>query len=275
MSKLNVAAIQMLSCSSEEKNLQAATRLLGEAKLAGADVAVLPENFLTYGSKNKPSLVEQKAFIQNMSDMARRQKLWVVAGSYPMAVQSLVNDGSGATQKPFATSMVFDSSGQVSGQYKKIHLFDAQVGDHVKTYRESDEYAHGVNVETFGTPWGTFGLAICYDLRFPEMFIRLAQQGAKVIFVPAAFTEVTGRAHWEILLRARAIESQCYIVAANQGGRHDVGRATWGQSMIVSPWGEIMSELAQGEGLLVEALDLAAVDDIRRDMPVQAHRRLF
>ncbi len=279
MLKLKAAAIQMVSCSDESENLKAAKRLLAEAKAAGADIAVLPENFLNYGQKKKPGQAEQKTFIQNMSDIARAQKLWLVAGSYPMTLQGLANVFDVPiglnSDKPFATSLVFDDSGQVFFHYKKVHLFDAQVGDQVKTYRESDEYAHGANVETFDSPWGRLGIAICYDVRFPEMFIRLAQQGAKVIFVPSAFTEVTGRAHWEVLLRARAIESQCYIVAANQGGDHDVGRATWGQSMVVSPWGEVMSELARGEGVLVECLDLEALDDIRRNIPIQQHRRLF
>ncbi len=279
MSQLNVSAIQMVSTSDEQTNLQAAIKLLSEAKLAGADVAVLPENFITYGQRKKPDALGQKVFVQTMSDIARSQKLWLVAGSYPMTVKGLENfcdvPGGLDCEKPFATSLVFDDDGQVVFHYKKIHLFDAQVGDQVKTYRESDEYAHGTNVETFDSPWGVCGIAICYDVRFPEMFIRLAQQGAKVIFVPSAFTEVTGRAHWEVLLRARAIESQCYIVAANQGGQHDVGRATWGQSMIVSPWGEIISELSLGEGVLVESLDLVALDDIRRNMPVQQHRRLL
>ncbi len=269
----------MVSCSDEQENLLAVQRLLTQAKEAGADLAVLPENFLTYGKKNKPDPVEQKIFVQRMSDIARSQKLWLVAGSYPMTAAVLENfcDVSAGldNKKPFATSIVFDAEGRVFSHYKKIHLFDAQVGDQVKTYRESDEYAHGESIETFRSPWGTSGIAICYDLRFPEIFIRLAQKGAKVIFIPSAFTEVTGRAHWEVLLRARAIESQCYIVAANQGGKHDVGRATWGQSMIVSPWGEIMSELSQGEGVLVENLDFSALDDIRRNMPIQQHRRLL
>lgn len=272
---MRVAAIQMVSGPNPQQNYERAEHWLRLAHAEGADIAVLPENFVTYAQKIKPQLSEQKEFLSRMEETAKSLGIWLIAGSYPLGSQSLGLNAAVEAEKPYAASMVFDDKGCVRAHYLKIHLFDAVVADSVKSYRESDDFLHGADVCAVASPFCTFGVAICYDLRFPELFTALVKQGCKVIFLPSAFTEATGRAHWEVLLRARAIESQCYIVAPNQGGVHEKGRSTWGHTMIVSPWGEIISQLNIGEGLLVEDLDLARLDDIRRNMPIQQHRRLI
>ncbi len=282
-----VAAIQMVSSANAEENFSRATSLLSEAKNRGVSLAVLPENFISYGQKIKPSEQEQKAFISRMSELSRSLDMWVVAGSYPLSPQvlGLASPEGEPNDKHFAACLVFDNTGRMAGHYLKVHLFDAVVGDAVKTYRESDEYYHGSEVACvsgFGrvdSPNASLdtyslGLAVCYDLRFPELFSGLVQQGARIICVPSAFTEVTGRAHWEVLLRARAIETQCYIIASNQGGKHEKGRSTWGRSMIVSPWGDIISQCDTGEAVVCASLDMKVLTEIRENMPVQQHRRL-
>ncbi len=274
--QVKVAALQMVSGPDAEANFARASALLHEAQSQGVELAVLPENFLTYGQKNKPSITAQKAFITRMSRLTQSLGMWVVAGSYPISPEVLdepIPEGEGEG-KHFAACLTFNDQGDVVDHYLKVHLFDAMVGDAVKTYRESDEYYHGSAVSCVPSPYHALGVAVCYDLRFPELFTRLAQQGARIICIPSAFTETTGRAHWELLLRARAVETQCYIVAANQGGIHDKGRSTWGHSMIVSPWGEILAQTTTGEALVCATLDMRALSDIRTNMPVQSHRRL-
>ncbi len=276
---MKVAVIQMVSGPDAEKNYGRAEALLRKARSQGVDIAVLPENFVTYGQKHKPDFSSQQNFISRMGSLAKSLDIWLIAGSYPLNGSCLKSETSSnhhiTSEKPYAASVIFNDAGDIAESYLKVHLFDALVADSVKTYRESDEFQHGNEVKAISSPFCTFGVAICYDLRFPELFSLLASKGCKVIFIPSAFTETTGRAHWEILLRARAIETQCYIVAANQGGMHEKGRATWGHSMIVSPWGEILAQLDTGEGILVEELDLEVLDTIRRDMPIQQHRRIF
>ncbi len=298
---MKVSAIQMISGPDPKDNFSKAEALLERAAKEDVDIAVVPENFLAYGQKIKPNLDEQRAFLDKISRLAKSLNIWLVAGSHPLNTQSVPGviegdvgeeqadvDSSGGgkegggkadrgvdQEKPYAASVVVDREGRLKGAYLKVHLFDALVGDSVKTYRESDEYASGHEAKVFDSPMGRFGVTVCYDLRFPEMFIQLARRGADVIFVPSAFTEVTGRAHWEVLLRARAIESQCYVVAANQGGKHEKGRSTWGHSMIVDPWGEVLDSLEFGEGLLVQNLDMEFLRELRHKMPVQHHRKLI
>lgn len=275
---MKVAVIQMVSGPDAEENYSRAEALLRKAQSQGVDIAVLPENFVTYGQKKKPDLSSQQDFLSRMGLLSKSLGVWLVAGSYPLNGSSLQIEtpsrDNSSPEKPYAASVIFNDAGEIAEHYLKIHLFDALVADSVKTYRESDEFQYGKEAKAINSPFCTFGVTICYDLRFPELFSQLTSKGCKVIFIPSAFTEATGRAHWEILLRARAIETQCYIVAANQGGVHERGRATWGHSMIVSPWGEILAQLETGEGVLVEELDLGALDVIRSNMPVQQHRRL-
>lgn len=273
---LNIAVIQMVSSSSIDKNLERATHLLESAKTGGAKLAVLPENFLVWGQKQKPSVALQKQIIETLGATARELDMWIVAGTFPLNAENILsaNVSQEASDRPYAATLIFNNAGEVVGEYLKVHLFDASVADDSKVYRESDEYAPGHLAKTFSTPWQDMGVAVCYDIRFPEIFTKMNQAGAKFVCVPSAFTHATGAAHWEVLLRARAIENQCFIFAANQGGRHYNGRETFGHSMIVSPWGDVLSRLKKGEGLIVESVDLTMVDRVREAMPMSEHRRL-
>jgi len=273
---MRVAAIQMVSSRDADENYSTARSLLREAVAQEAQIALLPETFLSYGNRTKPSISEQKIFIAELAHLASDLGVWIIAGTYPLHASILreyiaVKDAD----KPYAASFVFDNMGSIRDIYLKIHLFDADINDSHNTYRESHEYAQGYETCVADSPWCKFGLAVCYDLRFPELFTRLTLDGAKAIFIPSAFTAVTGRAHWEVLLRARAIESQCFVVASNQGGLHDNDRETLGESMIVNPWGNIVSKLGKGSGVLVEDLDLNMVDEIRCNMPINSHRRFL
>lgn len=261
---MRVAVIQMVSGLDVATNLAQAERLVCEAARQNAELAVLPENFLTYGQANPDVGRIQSTFIPMLTELAVENGLTLVAGTVPFS------EAAGA--KPYAACFVFSPEGERLCRYDKIHLFDADVSDSTGQYRESDFYARGAKqglVQACGT---TLGLSVCYDLRFPEYYRLLSEAGAQLICVPSAFTEVTGRAHWEVLLRARAIENQCFVVAANQGGVHENGRATYGHSMVVNPWGEVVSRLETGEGCLVVDIDLREVGITRGKMPVQQHR---
>ncbi|MFL0810166.1 MAG: carbon-nitrogen hydrolase family protein [Agarilytica sp.] len=274
-SSLRVASVQMISSDCAEANIAKAETYLEKASAERVDVLVLPENFVTYGQKHKPDFREQGEYVARMSELAKQYQTAIVAGSYPLSSKN-IRDSTGELEdsKRFASSLVFDQQGALLAQYNKIHLFDALVNDSVRAYKESDEYIHGDQAVCFSLSSITCGVSICYDLRFPELFSQLAAAGAQVIFVPAAFTVPTGKAHWELLLCARAVETQCYIVAADQGGEHPRGRATWGHSMIISPWGDKMASMEMGEGMLCADLNMGELENIRRKMPVQSHRRL-
>ena len=206
-------------------------RTSGEAQLV-----VLPECVLLFGGHESLQLAalgetEVNPLKQALSEIAQQYDVYLIAGSIPAKADN---------GRAYSRCYFFDNSGQVLGQYDKIHLFDVEVADGTKRYRESDTFCHGKNLTVVATPFGKIGLAICYDLRFPELFQALRAQGADFIALPSAFTKVTGEAHWQILLQARAIETQCYILAAGQWGQHATSRReTWGQSMIVSPWGRL------------------------------------
>ncbi|WP_415898923.1 carbon-nitrogen hydrolase family protein [Neptuniibacter sp. QD48_11] len=271
MAKLAVA--QMVSGESVDTNLETVECLVEEAANSGAHLLLLPENFALLDSRALIDLardeVKTRRIHNLLSLLAKKYSLWIVAGSVPVLTQ-----GSGETKdKVWASCLVFDSQGALKASYNKIHLFDVDVADAHAAYRESDFIQAGSDLVTVDTPFGCIGLAICYDLRFPEQFQRLRQMGAEIITVPSAFTYVTGEAHWEVLLRARAIENQCYVLAANQGGEHSPSRKSWGHSMIVDPWGEILAvkEVA-GEGLVLADIDLKGVQDRRDAMPVMQHR---
>lgn len=274
---LNVAVIQMVSGASVDSNLEHANKLLETAKAGGAELAVLPENFLVLGQKQKPDLDLQKQILQTLGGIARELDMWIVAGTLPINAPNLHSAAATheASHLPYAASVVFNNKGETVGEYLKVHLFDASVADESKVYRESDDFAPGHQAKVFSTPWQEMGVAVCYDLRFPEIFTKMTQSGARFVCVPSAFTQVTGAAHWEVLLRARAIENQCFIFAANQGGRHYNGRETYGHSMIVSPWGDVLSHLKKGEGVIVESIDLSFIDRVREAMPIGEHRRLI
>lgn len=270
-----VAVAQMLSGENLESNLEQAALLVEQAKSEGAELLLLPENFAMLDSKALIRLAaseERSSLIERtLSGLASRNKLWVIAGSVPLLVTE--DEQIGGRQRVYASSLVYDESGQRCARYDKIHLFDVDVDDQHAAYRESDFIQHGSGLTVVDSPAGTLGLSICYDLRFPEQYQALRERGAEILTVPSAFTAVTGEAHWEVLLRARAIETQCYVLAANQGGQHSATRSSWGHSMIISPWGEVIAERVEsGPGIIVADIDLESLHNRRKAMPVMQHR---
>lgn len=269
-----VAAVQMNSGDDLSANLASAARLLEQAADRGAVLATLPENFAFMGAHEKDKLahaeVDGHGRIQEMlANTAQRLKLWIVAGSVPVSVP-------GDAQRVYAASLVYDADGARAARYDKIHLFDVDVQRDGRSehYRESRSIAPGAwNAVTVDTPAGKLGLSVCYDIRFAELYRELSAQGAELLCVPAAFTAKTGEAHWEVLLRARAVENQCYVIAPGQCGTHPGGRATWGHSMVVGPWGEVMACENDSEAAVVAPVDLQRLRELRSSFPVLAHRR--
>lgn len=278
MSAGKIALIQMVSTPDVSHNLERAGLLLEQAAADGAQLAVLPENFAVLQNRaltdighreSSPEGGPIKAFL---SECSRRLELWVVAGSIPLGHRpngEPIDDG-----RVRASCLVYSAAGDEVARYDKIHLFDAAVGDRQGQYRESDTFEPGDELVTVDTPVGRLGLTICYDLRFPELYRALRARGAEGFVVPAAFTWRTGQAHWEPLLRARAIENQCWVAAPNQGGWHSSKRRTWGHSMLVDSWGEILVEAEEGEACVCGQRDADAQATIRRNMPAWEHRRL-
>ena len=272
-----VAAIQMVSGFEVEYNLVRARGLLEEAAARGASVAVLPENFAAFQSRHlieigKAEAASREGSIQSFLEReARRLGLWIVGGSIPVAARP--NGRTVADNRVRASCLVFDARGDLVARYDKLHLFDAQVGDAQGRYRESAVFEPGDDVVAVDTPAGRLGLSVCYDLRFPELYRRLREEGAEWVVAPSAFTYRTGEAHWEVLLRARAIENQFWICAPNQGGQHDERRRTWGHSMIVDPWGRVLTQLEEGPGVVTAELDPELLTTTRSTIPVWEHRR--
>lgn len=261
---------QMISTQDTEANLAAAEAHIAAAARQGCAAVQLPEMFARFGTSKNADIADREADFngpvgQPLREAARRHGVWVVAGTVPVRV--------GDESRPRARLHVLDAAGEVRAHYDKVHLFDAAVGDAQGRYNESDYYQPGEPIiSTVDTPWGRWGLSVCYDLRFPEMYRRQRQAGVDTLVVPSAFTYRTGQAHWELLCRARAVENACYLVAANQGGQHDAKRHTWGHSLGVDPWGEV-EQLGEGEAGLVVQTDLDRVAEIRRKMPSWEHRR--
>ncbi|GHU18655.1 carbon-nitrogen hydrolase [Betaproteobacteria bacterium] len=262
MSPINirVAAIQMISTPRVEENLRAAGALIAEAAARGAGLIALPEYFPVMGFRDADKIAasEQDGHgpIQDfLAETANRHGLWVVGGSLPMV--------SGVPDKVTNTCLVFNPQGERVARYDKIHLFSFQKGE--EHYHESTTIEPGRQPVTFDAPFGKVGLSICYDLRFPELFRALGP--VDLLILPAAFTEVTGRAHWEILLRARAIENQCYVLASAQGGTHENKRETHGNSMLIDPWGEVIARRDKGEGIVIGEIDHARIAEVRDSLP--------
>jgi predicted amidohydrolase len=269
---MTLAVIQMASQADIQANLANARRLLESSAEAGAQLAVLPENFAAMGRADLPAVGRAEAegagpILPWLKQAAIDLRLWIVAGTLPLPA-----DGQ-PRSKIRACSLLVDDQGQQVARYDKLHLFDAQVSDSRGRYRESDDYAAGDRLVVVDTPVGRLGMSVCYDLRFAELYTALRLAGAELISVPSAFTTVTGQAHWEMLLRARAIETQCYMLAAAQGGEHPGGRLTHGHSSIVDYWGRVISEQAVGEATLVVGRDTAEQVATRQRMPVVDHRR--
>jgi predicted amidohydrolase len=264
---MRVAVCQVNSRHDRSANLASAHELLDRAAAAGAELALLPEYVDYLGPADqepKPESVDGD-FATSFAEAARRLGMWVAPGSF--------HEVGPDAARTYNTSLVFDRGGQLAATYRKIHLFDVEIPDRV-SHRESRTVAPGSEVVTIAADGVTLGLSICYDLRFPELYRRLAIAGAEVLLVPAAFTAHTGRDHWEVLLRARAIENQCYVVAAGQIGNHEPGRSCYGRSMIIDPWGTVIAQVPDEVGIAVADLDVDRVGRIRREVPSLANRRL-
>lgn len=283
--KVKIAAVQLTSLDAAPANLARVRPLLAEAAAAGAAVVVLPENVALMGRReaDKLALAEDEGdgpLQSAIAAMAREFGLWVIAGTLPLrAAQVRTLTGNETEDEPSrvaAASLVFDAQGKLIARYDKVHLFDVEVerDGTVERYRESASIAPGSHLAVVDTPAGRLGLSVCYDLRFPELYRELVVHGAQGLIVPAAFTVPTGRAHWEVLLRARAIENLSFVVAAGQWGRHASGRETYGDSMIIDHWGNICARLPEGEGIVCAEIDLDAQVRTRAEFPALGHRRV-
>jgi deaminated glutathione amidase len=266
---MKVAALQMTSGPDVAANLEQARQLLEEAHARGAVLAALPENFSFMGLKDADKRAVAEAdgtgpAQEFLAASARRLRLWIVGGTVPLA--------SGADGRVAAASLVYNSDGERVARYDKIHLFDVDIPGRAESYRESAHVAPGSRARVLDTPAGKLGLSVCYDVRFPELYRHLSAAGAQILAVPSAFTSPTGRAHWETLLRARAIENLCYVVAPAQSGFHPSGRETYGDSMIVDYWGRVLQRLPRGRGCAVADVDLARQAGVRETFPALIHR---
>jgi nitrilase len=270
MSGRALAAVQMVSTVDLEANLRAAERLIAEAAGRGAGLVVLPEAFacadpartLALGAAERGGEGPLRRFL---AGLARRHGIWLVGGTIPL---------SDAGERPRAACLLFDPEGVERARYDKMHLFDVDLPDAQQSYRESARMSPGDRIVTAETPFGVLGLAVCYDLRFPEMFRVQFQRGMSLLVLPSAFTRLTGEAHWHVLLRARAIENQCWVVAPNQGGLQTATRECYGGSVIIDPWGTVLASASTGEAVLVAEPDTAMLEALRRRLPVAAHQRV-
>jgi predicted amidohydrolase len=265
------AVIQMTSTTDVQRNLAAASALLKQAADSGAVLAVLPENFALMGKHehDKYAIAETNGsgVIQSwLSNTSRELGMWIVAGTLPIKVPG--------ESRVAAAALIFNEQGECLARYDKMHLFDVEVNDAQGSYRESATMVHGAAPLCIDTPIGKLGMAICYDMRFPELFRCLSAQGAEIFAIPAAFTVPTGRAHWEVLLRARAVENLSYVLASAQCGTHENGRETYGHSMAIDPWGEVLECQASGVGAVIVDVDIAHLHEVRRRFPALGQRRL-
>jgi nitrilase len=269
--ELKIAAIQMVSSASLQQNLVTAERLIKAAAADGAQVAVLPEYFCMMGLKDTDKVHAKEKLgsgpiQEKLAAITKDIGIYLIAGTIPLEAKD--------PNKVLNTTLIFSPDGQRVGRYDKIHLFGFQTS--TERYQESETIEAGeqpgiVKISINGTDW-TLGLSICYDLRFPELYRALGQVDCHII--PAAFTYTTGKDHWEILLRARAIENQCYVLASAQGGIHQNQRRTWGNTMLIDPWGDILATLPEGEGFISGVLSKDKLNEVRSKLPALAHRKL-
>lgn len=262
---MKVSAIQMCSSNNLDDNLTNAKTLIIQAANEGSALAVLPEMFPIFGNKATDKIAIKETYlsgkIQNfLSDIAKQYNIWIVGGTIPIVCNN--------ENKIRAASIVFNNQGKIVARYDKIHLFDVKISPS-EIYQESDIAEAGSELIVVDTPIGKIGLTVCYDLRFPNMFLQLAKMGAEIICVPSAFTTTTGQAHWELLVRSRAIDSQCYIIGACQGGLHNNGRETYGKSLIVDPWGMIKAvKTTITQGIISTDIDLEYLKHVRKVLPI-------
>ena len=274
---MKIAAIQMVSTPSVETNVAAARRLVGGAAAAGARLAVLPEYFCFMGRSDRDKLqVAERAGDGPIQDalaaMAREHRIWLIGGTLPLRVEG--GPATGSVDRVMNANLVFSPRGELAARYDKMHLFAYDNGR--ERYDEGRTLQAGRTPVAFDADGWRVGLSVCYDLRFPELYRALARPPCDLLSVPSAFTYTTGSAHWEVLLRARAIENQCYVIAAAQGGTHENGRRTFGHSLVVDPWGELVAcRRDEGEGIVVAELARERIADVRRQLPALEHRLAF
>ena len=269
--KYKIGAVQMATGPNVSANLFEVERLAKEAVEEGARLLVLPENFAFMGKDDREQVALREADGEGplqafLARLAKQLGVWLVGGTIPMVARD--------ANKVRAASLVFDARGERVARYDKIHLFDVNLPGLDERYHESAVIEAGQDPVVIETPFGRLGVAVCYDLRFPELFRRMLDSGVEILAIPSAFTAITGKAHWESLVRARAIENLAYVVAAAQGGFHINGRETHGHSMIVDPWGTILAQVPRGTGFVCSAIDREFLDSVRRSFPTIDHRRL-
>lgn len=268
------AAVIQLNCQDDvKKNLERVTALGTDAAKSGATLLAFPENFAFMGEESQKREIAESTedgsagpITRTVIDLARATGAWVVAGGMP--------EKSGDPQRPFNTSLLVSPDGVVAARYRKIHLFDVDLPDGTKLLESGATSAGSDHVVATIGPDIELGMTICYDLRFPELYRKLANEGVRIVTVPAAFTLTTGKDHWHVLLRARAIENQVFILAPAQHGKHPRNRQTYGKSIIVDPWGDVLAQAQEGEGWATATLDFAAQDRVRKSLPCLTHRRL-
>ena len=270
MAEIRVAAVQMTSGTNVEANLDTAAQLLAEAAASSVTLAVLPENFAFLAAEESDKLAIAESPdggpVQTfLAEQARAHSMWLIGGTTPIRG---VED-----RRAYAASLLYDPNGRCRARYDKIHLFDVGVPGAEENYRESATSIPGSEPVSFAAPFARIGMAVCYDVRFPALFDCLGALGLDILSLPSAFTVPTGEAHWHVLLRARAIESLCYVVAAAQAGEHSGGRRTYGHSMIVSPWGEVLADLPAGPGVVTADVDMIRLEGLRARFPALEHRR--
>lgn len=266
---MKIAAVQMVSGTRVERNIEAAQRLIRDAARAGAELVALPEYFCAMGRSDRDKLAIAEApgdgpLQRMLADAAREHRIWLIGGTLPIR--------SADPDRVLNANCVFAPDGTLAVRYDKIHLFKYDNGR--ESYDEGCAIRAGDSPVSFQAGALKVGLSICYDLRFPELYRALMHPPCDLISVPAAFTHTTGRAHWELLLRARAVENQCYVIAAAQGGLHENGRRTFGHSMVVDPWGEVLNVLPEGEGVVLAEFDPQRIGAVRTQLPALEHRRL-
>jgi len=266
-----VAAIQMASGPNVKANLDEAEKLIKTAVQQEAELIVLPENFAIMGTsetdKVKIAEIYGNGLLQDfLAEQALKQNIWLVGGTVPLASRN--------PAKVSAACLLYNDKGECVARYDKIHLFDVTMEATNESYTESETISAGQDVVVVDTPFGKLGLAVCYDLRFPELFRAMVNQGMEICVLPSAFTGLTGKVHWESLLRSRAIENLSYVIAADQGGYHVGGRETHGDSMVIDPWGVILNRLPNGTGVVVADIDIARLEHTRKMFPVLEHKRI-
>ena len=269
---VRAAVVQMVSTADVQENLRTAAALIAQAAGAGARLIALPEFFAIISENERDKLSFRESFgcgpLQEfLAETARHHGIWLIGGTIPLA--------SDEPDRVYNGCLLFNDRGECVARYDKMHLFDVYVDMEGKEqYNESATMKHGDTVVVAPTPFGNIGLSVCYDVRFPELYRRMLAEDAVILSVPSAFTEKTGSKHWEMLLRARAVENLSFVIAPAQGGRHNTRRTTWGHSLIIDPWGEILGEIETGPGFACAYLDLEAMQTLRRTFPALQHRRL-